>query len=113
MGGWTLDFHLPALRELARTPSSCWRPLGRPAFITAIKHEAEETEGSHCRDPWQSTPKSICARGGGTYGLRVRLNVSLPGLAREAARALVDAAHQACPFSKATRGKVDVAINLL
>jgi osmotically inducible protein OsmC len=32
---------------------------------------------------------------------------------RDAARALVDAAHQACPFSKATRGNVDVAINVL
>ena len=49
----------------------------------------------------------------GGYVLRARLNVSLPGLDREVAQALVDAAHQICPYSKATRGNIDVAINLV
>lgn len=49
----------------------------------------------------------------GGYLLRARLNVSLPGLDREVAQALVDAAHQLCPYSKATRGSIDVAINLV
>jgi Ohr subfamily peroxiredoxin len=48
----------------------------------------------------------------GGYLLRARLNVSLPGLDRELAQALVDAAHQLCPYSKATRGNIDVTINL-
>ncbi len=50
---------------------------------------------------------------GGAYFLQARLNVSLPGLEREAAQALVDAAHQTCPYSKATRGNIDVVINLV
>jgi Ohr subfamily peroxiredoxin len=50
---------------------------------------------------------------GGAYFLQARLNVSLPGLGRELAQALVDAAHQTCPYSKATRGNIDVAINLV
>jgi lipoyl-dependent peroxiredoxin len=50
---------------------------------------------------------------GGAYLLRARLNVSLPGLEREVALALVDAAHQTCPYSKATRGNIDVVINLV
>ena len=49
----------------------------------------------------------------GAYFLRARLNVSLPGLEREAAQALTDAAHQTCPYSKAIRGNVDVVINLV
>ncbi len=49
----------------------------------------------------------------GTYGLAARLNVSLPGLEREVAQALVDEAHQLCPYSNATRGNIDVAINLV
>ena len=49
----------------------------------------------------------------GGYLLRARLNVSLPGLEREVAQAIVDAAHQICPYSKATRGNIDVAINLV
>jgi Ohr subfamily peroxiredoxin len=49
----------------------------------------------------------------GAYFLRARLNVSLPGLDREAAQAVVDAAHQTCPYSKATRGNIDVEIELV
>lgn len=49
----------------------------------------------------------------GGFLLRARLNVSLPGLEREVAQSIVDAAHQICPYSKATRGNIDVAINLV
>ena len=49
----------------------------------------------------------------GGYLLRARLNVSLPGLQPKVAQALVDAAHQLCPYSKATRGNIDVTINLV
>ena len=49
----------------------------------------------------------------GAYFLRARLNVSAPGLERNVVRAVVDAAHQLCPYSKATRGNVDVAFHLL
>jgi Ohr subfamily peroxiredoxin len=49
---------------------------------------------------------------GAAYSLRARLNISLPGLEREVAEALVEAAHQTCPYSKATRGNIDVAINV-
>jgi lipoyl-dependent peroxiredoxin len=49
----------------------------------------------------------------GAYFLQARLNVSVPGLERGVAQALVDAAHQTCPYSKATRGNIDVAIKLV
>lgn len=49
---------------------------------------------------------------GEAYFLRARLNVSLPGLDREVARAVVEAAHQTCPYSKATRGNLDVTLAL-
>jgi lipoyl-dependent peroxiredoxin len=49
----------------------------------------------------------------GGYFLSARLNVSLPGVEREIAETLVKEAEQICPYSKATRGKIDVAINLV
>jgi Ohr subfamily peroxiredoxin len=49
----------------------------------------------------------------GGFVLRARLSVSLPGLDRETAHALVDAAHQICPYSKATRGNIEVETNLV
>jgi osmotically inducible protein OsmC len=45
--------------------------------------------------------------------LSARINVSLPGVDRDVAQALVDEAHQNCPYSKATRGNIDVAIKLI
>jgi lipoyl-dependent peroxiredoxin len=47
------------------------------------------------------------------YFLRARLNISLPGLERDVAQALADAAHELCPYSKATRHNVDLEINLV
>ena len=49
----------------------------------------------------------------GAYFLKARLNVSVPGIEREVVQSLVDAAHQTCPYSKATRGNIDVAINVV
>lgn len=49
----------------------------------------------------------------GAYFIQARLNVSLPGLAPDVAQAVVDQAHQTCPYSKATRGNVDVTITLV
>ena len=49
----------------------------------------------------------------GAYFLQARLNVSVPGVEREVAQNLVDAAHQTCPYSKAIRGNVDVVINVI
>ncbi len=54
----------------------------------------------------------LCSTGD-AYSLQARLNVSLPGLEREVAQSLVDTAHQACPYSKATRDNVDVVISLV
>lgn len=50
---------------------------------------------------------------GGAYSLQARLNVSLPGLDREVAQAVMDGGHQTCPYSRATRGNIDVVLTLV
>jgi len=52
-------------------------------------------------------------RVGDGYALQARLNVNLPGVPRDTAQALVDAAHNTCPYSKATRGNIGVTITLV
>ncbi len=47
------------------------------------------------------------------YGIAVRMTISLPGMDKAAAQALVDAAHQVCPYSNATRGNIDVTLTLV
>jgi len=49
---------------------------------------------------------------GMAYGIAARLTVHLPGMERAQAQALVDAAHQVCPYSNATRGNIDVTVTL-
>ncbi|WP_332816286.1 organic hydroperoxide resistance protein [Ramlibacter sp.] len=49
---------------------------------------------------------------GQAFGIAVRLNTHLPGMDADQARQLLDAAHQVCPYSNATRGNIDVQINL-
>ncbi|MFN3886010.1 MAG: organic hydroperoxide resistance protein [Aquabacterium sp.] len=46
------------------------------------------------------------------FGIEVTLNISLPGMDHAEAQALVDAAHQVCPYSNATRGNIDVHLVL-
>lgn len=46
------------------------------------------------------------------FGIEVELKISLPGMDREEAKKLVDAAHQVCPYSNATRGNIDVTLTL-
>jgi osmotically inducible protein OsmC len=47
------------------------------------------------------------------FFLTARLNVSLPGLDREVAKELIQAAHGICPYSKATKGNITVETNLI
>ena len=41
------------------------------------------------------------------------MRISIPGMDKAAAQALVDAAHQVCPYSNATRGNIDVALDVV
>jgi Ohr subfamily peroxiredoxin len=49
----------------------------------------------------------------GGYLIRARLDVSLPGVARETAQKIVDGAHLECPYSKAMHGNIDVVTRLI
>ena len=46
------------------------------------------------------------------FGLQVELVVSIPGVERSHAEALVHKAHEFCPYSKATRGNIDVTLTV-
>ena len=46
------------------------------------------------------------------FGIEVQLLVKVPGVERAVAQAIVDKAHQVCPYSNATRGNIEVTITL-
>lgn len=51
-------------------------------------------------------------RDGSGFGINVELVVSIPGVERSHAEALVTKAHEVCPYSKATRGNVEVTLTV-
>ena len=80
-------------------------------FLGALGHAARERKIAL---PADSTVDAEVDLGtlDNAYFLQARLTIRLPGLDREVARALADAAHQTCPYSKATRGNIDVEIRI-
>ena len=81
-------------------------------FTSAIKIVAAQMKVKLPPDMATDAEVDLCTGVDG-YFLQARLNVSLPGLERQVAQSILDGAHQTCPYSKATRGNIDVAINLV
>ena len=81
-------------------------------FLSAVKIVAHQMKVRLQTDPVIDAEIDLCSGDDG-YSLRARLNVSLPGVDREVAQSILDGAHQTCPYSKATRGNIHVAINLV
>ena len=54
----------------------------------------------------------IGPNGSGGYGLSVAIEAELPGLDADTTQRLIEAAHQVCPYSNATRGNVDVTLTI-
>ena len=65
-------------------------------------------------DPGDSTVTAQVGIGPehGAYGLVVTLIIHIPGLEREQVRELAEAAHQVCPYSRATRGNISVELRV-
>jgi Ohr subfamily peroxiredoxin len=81
-------------------------------FLSATKLVASKMKVKLPDDVAVDPEIDLCTASDG-YFLKARLNVSLPGLERQVAQSILDGAHQTCPYSKATRGNIDVAINLV
>ena len=81
-------------------------------FTSAIKIVAAKMKVKLPPDMAIDSEVDLCTGDDG-YFLQARLNVNLPGVERQVAQSILDGAHETCPYSKATRGNIDVEINLL
>lgn len=81
-------------------------------FIGALKVAGQQLKMKVPDDAAVSAIVGIGPRAAGGFGITTDLTVTLPGLDRDQAQQLVDAAHQICPYSNATRGNVDVGLTL-
>jgi len=81
-------------------------------FIGAIELAASQRKIKLPVDPEIDTEIDLNVDGG-SFFLRARLNVSVPGIERGVAEEPMHAAHEICPYSKATRGNIDVSLTLV
>lgn len=82
-------------------------------FIGAMKFVASQGGPKVPEDATVTATVGIGPRSEGGFGLEVSLAVSLPGLAADQAEALVAKAHEACPYSNATRNNIDVELSVV
>jgi len=111
-GRLDLHFNLPGTPGTGTNPEQLFAAGWSACFIGAIQHVAAKKK--------ITLPKELAIDAEvdlgfnqGNFQLRARLNVHLPGMDRQAAQELIEAAHQTCPYSRATRGNVDVELNLV
>lgn len=81
-------------------------------FIGALKVAGQQLKVKIPDDTTVTATVGIGPRSEGGFGITADLVIALPGIDRDQAQALVDAAHQVCPYSNATRGNVDVGLTL-
>ena len=82
-------------------------------FIGAMKFVASQGGPKVPGDASVTATVGIGPRSEGGFGLDIELAIALPGLARAEAEALVEKAHQVCPYSNATRNNVPVRLTVV
>jgi Ohr subfamily peroxiredoxin len=82
-------------------------------FLGAIKFAAAQSKQKVPADANVTATVGIGPRSEGGFGLEIGLEISLPGVERAEAEALVEKAHQVCPYSNATRNNVNVGLTVV
>jgi Ohr subfamily peroxiredoxin len=111
-GRLDVKFSLPGGPGNGTNPEQLFAVGWSGCFLSAIKLVAAKMKVTLPPDVAVNPEVDLCAGDDG-YSLQARLNVSLPGLDRGLAQKILDGAHETCPYSKATRGNISVAINLV
>jgi Ohr subfamily peroxiredoxin len=111
-GRLDVKFTVPGTPGDGTNPEQLFAVGWSGCFLSAIKIVASKMKVKLPPDVAIDAEVDLCTGDDG-YFLQARLNVSLPGLERQVAQSILDGAHQTCPYSKATRGNIDVAINLI
>ncbi|NES29479.1 Ohr family peroxiredoxin [Micromonospora terminaliae] len=113
-GGLDLDLAVP--KEMggaggATNPEQLFAAGYAACFHSALRLVARKARADVANSVVEAEV-GIGPNGSGGYGLAVTLVVDLPAVERSAAQQLVEAAHQVCPYSNATRGNIEVTLTV-
>ena len=103
---------LPGSTSAGTNPEQLLAVGWSACFLSSMKIVAGKMKVKLPADVAVDTEVDLCLADD-SYSLQARLNVSLPGLERQTAQALVDATHHVCPYSKATQGNINIETNLI
>ena len=113
-----LDVRLATPKELGgaggegNNPEQLFAAGYSACFLGALKFVAGQEKARIPQDASVTATVGIGPRSEGGFGLDVALRIALPGIERQQAEALVRKAHQVCPYSNATRGNLDVRLDV-
>src|SRR3954462_7742361 len=93
-------------------PETLFSARSPPCFQGALANRAK-TRGVDTADSTVTAEVSFGPSEDGGFGLAVELKGNIPGVAPETTRELIELAHQFCPYSKATRGNIDVTLTVV
>lgn len=111
-GQLDLHFSVPGRGGEGTNPEQLFAMGWSACFLSAIKHVASQMKIKLPVEPAIDADVDLLMNDDG-FALGARLNISLPDLDRQVAKSLLESAHQTCPYSKATRGNIDVELNLV
>ncbi len=103
--------HTPPGKGGGSNPEQLFAAGYSACFIGAMKAVAAK-QGITLPDDLSVDAEVDLGPVGQAYGVAVRMAIGLPGMDRDAAQKLIDAAHQVCPYSNATRGNIPVELTL-
>ena len=108
-----LDTGMPgASGEPKANPETLFAAGYAACFQGALNNRAK-TLGIDASDSTVTAEVSFVPSEDGGFGIAVELQVELPGVDAAKAREAVELAHQFCPYSKATRGNIDVTLTVV
>ena len=108
-----VKFSAPGVPGTGTNPEQLFAAGWSACFISAMGLVASRRKVTLPADVAIDAEIDLC-HSGDVYFLRARLSVSLPGLERAVAQAIVDATHgETCAYSNATRGNIEVTLNVV
>jgi lipoyl-dependent peroxiredoxin len=106
-GRLDVKLSVPGTSGAGTNPEQLFAVAWFTCFLSAVKIVAHVMKVKLPADVAIDAEVDLCQANGG-HVIQVRLNVNLPGIEREVAQKIVDAAHLECPYSKATHGNINV-----
>jgi osmotically inducible protein OsmC len=108
-----LDLAQPGTSDEPKANPETLFAAGYSACFQGALTNRAKTKGVDASDSTVTAEVSFGPSEDGGFGLAVELKVSIPGVEPEQARELLELAHQFCPYSKATRGNIDVTLTVV